>query len=128
MPRARFIDTYPNREFMALVEKIVSLNGPFLIPCTQAQAASMRGELYAWRRSAKANPEHALSLGVDADKLYQVAFRISDDGLTGLPSTMLQTPSLILSALNGEAPALTNPAKEALKRLQAMGIKPEDGQ
>lgn len=127
MPRTRSIETYPNREFWALCLRILESDEPFNVPCTRPQAASMRGELYAWRRACEASPQAAASLGIDTFRLRDVAFRVKDEGLEGISASLLQTPSLILAALGG-LPKVESPSEKALANLRAMGLGESDGQ
>ena len=121
MPRTRSLETYPNREFWALCQRILEAPVPFQVPCTRPQAASMRGELYAWRRAAEAQPTQAAGYGIDVFKLRNVAFRVNDRGLEGISASLLQTPSLILSAL-GMSPtqASLSPSEQALANLRKL--------
>jgi len=125
MPRTRSLETYPNQAFWALVQRIVA-ERTFLIPCTQAQAASMRGEIYAWRRACEAAPEAAARLGIDTGQLRLTAFRIGAEGMTGMLAADLQTPSLIASALGG-LPQQRTAAQQALDRLREAGLVAEGG-
>ena len=120
MPRTRSIETYPNQAFWALVQRIIA-ERTFLVPCTQPQAASMRGEIYAWRRACEATPEAAAYLGIDVAKLRLTAFRISAEGMLGMLSADLQTPSLIAGALGG-LPEQRTAAQSALDRLKEAGL------
>lgn len=119
MPRTRALITYANRQFIALVTKVIETGEPFLVPCSRPQAASLQGELYAWRRAAEKDPEEAVQLGVPTQRLRDIAFRVTDKGLEAIPANMLVGPSLIESALGGEAPGLESPAAKALRDLQA---------
>ena len=123
MPRTRSLETYPNQAFYALVLRILA-ERTFRVPCTKPQAASMRGEIYAWRRACAASPGAASLLGIDPAKLREVAFRIDDEGLLGILAADLQTPSLIASALGG-VPHVPSAAQAALERLRAAGLVEE---
>ena len=125
MARTKSIATYPNAAFYALVQRVLN-DRTFLVPCNASQAASMRGELYAWRRSCELAPDEARRIGVDPDKLRQVAFRISDAGMTGVLAEDLVTPKLIAGAL-GTIPPLPTAASQALARLRAAGVAPASG-
>jgi hypothetical protein len=122
MPRNRPIVTYPLPQFMALVTRILDGRGAVTIPCTPTQAASMRGELYAWRVACEQSPEEARSLGVPVERLREVAFRIRSLGLEVVHQSTLQTPALIEAAL-GTSPALVSPAQKALDRLRSLGAE-----
>ena len=117
MPRTRSLETYANRQFLALVKRTIALNAPVLIPCTRPQAASMRGEMHAWRRAAEGNPDSARHYGIDLDMLRQVALRITAEGMECIPQSLLVTPSLIENAL-GPMPGLISQATSALDRLR----------
>ncbi len=119
MPKTRSLVTYPNRQFIALVAKVLESGQPFTVPCSRAQAASLRGELYAWRRAAEEDRAEAAQLGVPVERLRDLAWRITDKGLETIPANMLVGPNLIEMALGGEAPALESPAAKALRDLQA---------
>lgn len=119
MPRARPIITYPVPQFVALFERVLGGAGNVVIPCTQTQAASMRGELYAFRVACEADPEAARALGIPVEQLRLVAFRIKAAGLEAIHQAQLMTPSLIEAAL-GTSPALVSPAQAALDRLRNM--------
>jgi len=129
MPRTRALVTYSNRQFIALCEKVLASGEPFTVPCSRAQAASLRGELYAWRRAAEADPSDALALGVPWERLRDLAWRITDAGLETIPANMLVGPNLIELALGGAVPPLESPAMKALKALQAnlAGEEPPSG-
>lgn len=125
MPRTRSLETYPNSAFWALIQRIIAeapATGQFTVPCTKAQAASMRGEIYAWRRACEAAPQRAQDLSINLEQLREVAFRISDEGLIGVLASSLQTPSLIAAALGGNAPPLKTAAQAALDRLREAGL------
>ena len=126
MPRTRPLDSYPNAEFWALVQR--ARHEPFLVPCTRPQAASMRGEIYAWRRAVERDPADAASFGIDAAVLRGMAWKITDQGLITMPHTQLQAPSLIAAALGGPVPPLRSAAEVSLERLRALGQgEPDDG-
>lgn len=126
MPRTRQLVTYPNREFYALILRVLSEDKPFLVQCSVTQAASTRGTIYAWRRACELAPDQAAAFGIDAYRLREVAFRIKPDGLEGVPANQLQTASLILSALGMVAfPPESSPAQKALETLREMGFQPE---
>lgn len=118
MPRAKQLETYPNNAFWAVVSRVLGTGKEFLIPCTKAQAASMRGELYAWRRACESAPEKAEQLGITPSQLRNVAYRISDTGMTALPAEQLQTAGLIAQALGGTVPQPTSAASAALENFR----------
>lgn len=127
MPRTRSLETYPNREFWALVQRILSQPDPFIVPCTRPQAASVRGELYAWRRACEAAPLQAAQYGIDSQQLREVAFRVKDEGLEGISASLLQNASLILSALGDIGAAPKSASQQALDNLRAMGLGEGNG-
>jgi hypothetical protein len=90
----------------------------------KTKAATLRGEIYAWRRAAEKAPLAAGQLGIDLNEIRRVAFRITDEGLEAIPETLLAGPAAIEAAL-GPVPPLTtaaSPAEVALQRLrQALG-------
>lgn len=102
MPRTKPLDAYPNAHYSALVAR-VSGGGTFTVPCTRPQAASLRGELYAWRRAAQAEPTEAAQLGINVQLLAAIGWRITDAGLETYHVAELQSAKLIEAAL-GQAP------------------------
>lgn len=126
MPRARSLETYPIAHYLGVFRRVVEGGGAFLIPCTRAQAAALRGEIYAFRRAAETNPQAAALAGVDLGLLRAVAFRIADTGLEAIPVAELWGPKLIEQALGQAPPAMEDPAKAALERLK--GMMPQEGQ
>jgi hypothetical protein len=125
MPRVRPLETYPYRQFMAVFTKVAASREPFLIPCTRPQAASLRGELYAFRRACEGQPGAAQAMGIELDTLRDVAFRIVADGLEACHQSALVGPSLIERALGAEAPPMKTAAQIALDKIKAMGIGAE---
>lgn len=123
MPRTRSLETYPNQAFWALIQRIIA-EGGFTVPCSRSQAASMRGEIYAWRRACEGGQERATQFGINVGKLREVAFRIDDTGLVGVLASELMTPSLITNALGGNLPALKSAAQQALDRMREAGLVP----
>lgn len=119
MPRNRDLLNYPNQQFIALVQRVLATSAPFTVPCTRTQAATMRGELFAWRRCCEADPVRALDIGCPVGDLRQVTFGISDTGLIAQLATSRPTPALIEAALGG-TPPLRDEAKEALERLRGI--------
>lgn len=118
MPRTRALETYPNRQFRALSLRVLETGLPFIVPCSRPQAASMRGELYAWRRACETSPGDAEMLQIPVGRLRELAFRVTDKGLEAIMADTLQTPSLIDSALGGTEPILSA-ADEALARMRS---------
>ena len=129
MARAKSITSYPNSAFYALVQRVLS-DRTFMVPCTKPQAASMRGELYAWRRACELAPAEAERIGIRLEDLRLVAFKVGDQGMTCILAEDLVTPRLIAGALGG-IPGLQSAASLALDRLRAAGLAPTgqgDGQ
>lgn len=120
MPRARPLDSYPSKYYIALFRKVIEEDKPFKVPCSRTQAASLRGELYSWRNAAESSRDEATSTGIDLTILRKVSMKIEDDGLVVLPTSHLMGPSLIIAALGGEPSDLETEAQAALKRLQSM--------
>lgn len=116
MPRARPLETYPLRQFVALYTKVAETRERVLIPCTVTQAASLRGDLYAFRRAAEKDRSKADELGVDVNLLRDVAFRIvQGQGLEAIHQSTLTGPSLIEAALGGDLPPIEGPAERSLR-------------
>lgn len=126
MPRTRPLETYPNREYWALCNRVLTDTRPFTVPCTRTQAASLRGELYAWRRACEGDPVGATLYQIDPGRLRELAWRITEAGLETVLSSTLPGPSLIRAAL-GELPPGVSPASVALANLLALGVDPERG-
>lgn len=122
MPRAKPIEAYPLPSFMGLYTRIATTRESLIIPCTPPQAASMRGELYAFRRACEMSPAAAQSLGVDVAILREVSFRVKPEGLEACHQSTLTTPSLINAALGGAVAPIKTPAQKALEALQALGV------
>lgn len=122
MPRTKPLDAYPNAHYSALIAKVAD-GGLFTVPCTRPQAASLRGELYAWRRACQAAPDEAADLGVNVALLAAIGWRITDAGLETYHVAELQSAKLITAALGGEPLAQPTGAAAALqglmKRLEA---------
>lgn len=121
MARTRPLETYPNRYLMAALRK--GLSSPFLVPCTQTEAASLRGEFNAWRRAVEQEPEAALAHGLTREEITsmrEVTFKVKPTGLEICPLNHLPSVRLIEAAL-GPLPAAVapDPAAEALARLKA---------
>jgi hypothetical protein len=123
MPRQRPLATYPLQQYLALFAKVATTREAVLIPCTPPQAASLRGELYAFRRAAEHAPGEAEALGINLQHLREVAFRLPKEGtgLEALHQSALVGPKLIEAALGGTAPVET-PAQASLRRLREMGL------
>lgn len=120
MARNRPFDTYPNEVYWALVQRVLETGEPFTVPCSRTQAASMRGELYAWRRACETDIGLATQYGVNVDKLRTVTWRIVEGGLQCCLTSSLPGPSLIAQALGAAAPTDTRtPAQRALDALRA---------
>ena len=130
MARTRPLETYPTRFLLAAIRKAASK--PFHIPCTQTEAASLRGEFNAWRRAVEAEPEQARDLGISAEEarsFRDLTFRVKPTGLEICPINELPSVRLIEAALGGEVPPIVeapNPAAEALRRLQAGLAQPPE--
>jgi hypothetical protein len=130
MPRERTLVAYHNAHYMALVRQTLARRQPILVKLpNQAAAATMRGELYAWRRVAEKNPVAAEKLGVDLELLRQVAFRIKPEGLECLPTSFLPGPGAIEAALGQAVEAALAPEGQALEELKKkLGLgAPQDG-
>lgn len=127
MARARPLDTYPLPQFVALYLRVATNREVITIPCTPTQAATMRGELYAFRRAAESNPQAARDLGIPLEYLRDVAFRIKPEGLEALHQSQMQTPRLIEMALGleGGAVKVKTGAELALERLKSLGFTPQ---
>lgn len=117
MSRPKPLLAYPNRQFVALVQKVIETDDIFVVPCTRAQAASIRGELYAWRIAAESNPREAEALGVPIRELREISVKITSQGLEIIPARMVQNASLIEAALGNRVPPLETPAAVALRNL-----------
>lgn len=128
MTRARPLLTYHHQQYMALVNKVLNENTAFLAPCTATQAASLRGELYAWRRACELAPSEARALGVEPEKLRLIGWRIKPGGLETCLAADFDGPRIIEQALGGNLPDLASPAAQALAALQAnLGKEPSNG-
>lgn len=129
MPRKESLDGYPNREFAALVGRVVE-GEEISVPCTRTTAMSLRSQFYAWRRTCEALPEEAARLGVDWTKLRAVACTLSDEALRFVPAGTLPIPALLRKVLGEEgiAPAPSTDAEASLARLQEMLRKGGDGE
>ena len=126
MSRTRPLASYPSAHYLALFQR-----APITVPATKTQAASLRGEIYAWRRACEREPGEAALLGVDVNALRDITLRIGETGLEVLPLSALPSIGLIEAAL-GVKPTRTDPAVEALARMQAAlrtepTITPEGG-
>lgn len=119
MTKARPLSTYPNAHYLALIARVRESGAPFLVPCTPPQAASLRGELYAWRRACLARPDEAQAEGIDPDILATITWRIRPDGLETTPVAALPGPALIEQALGHPPETAEAKAAEALARLRA---------
>jgi hypothetical protein len=120
MTRRRPLITYHNADYWALVARVLASGERFTIPCTRAQAASLRGELYAWRVACEKAPAEARDLGIDPDRLREVAWTIDGTGLITLPVGELVGPSLIRAALRSDPDTPASKAAEALANLKGM--------
>lgn len=101
MPRTRPFDSYPTQTYWALAARVLDSQAPFTVPCSKTQAASLRGELFAWRRACMEDPGLAQAAGIDLARLRQVTWRITAEGLQSLLITTLPGPALITAALGG---------------------------
>jgi len=88
---------------------------------SKSKAATLRGEIYAWRRTAEKEPPTAIALGIDLNLIRRVALRIGDEGLEVVPESSLAGPAAIVAALGPIAPLtpLPTPADASLERLKA---------
>lgn len=124
MPRTKPLDAYPNTHYLALVAKVAD-GGTFVVGCTRPQAASLRGELYAWRRACQADPAAAAQLGINVALLDAIGWRIKDEGLETYHVATLQSAKLIERALGGlPDPEVSSPAKALAGVLARLG-KPD---
>lgn len=117
MPRERQLASYANDHYMQLIRAVVRDGQSVLVKLTQGQAATLRGEIYAWRRVAEKSPIDAVQRGIDIDMIRRVAFRIGPDGLRAIPQSELTGPSAIEAAI-GEIEQTLTPANQALNRLK----------
>jgi hypothetical protein len=117
MPRARTLSAYATDHYCALVRRVISTGAPVLVRMSKPNAATLRGEIYAWRRAAESAPVEAQTRGIDLQQIRAVSFRIVDEGLEALPVGMLTGPSAIAAAL-GEIERTLSPADAALKSLR----------
>ena len=124
MARSRPLESYPLRQFVALFTRVATQREILLVPCSPAQAATMRGELYAFRRQCEKNVAEATDLGIPVELLRDVSFRIQPAGLEALHQSQMQTPALIEAAL-GASPNVKTGAELALERLRALGVTPD---
>jgi hypothetical protein len=120
MTRRRPLITYHNADYWALVTRVLASGERFTIPCTRAQAASLRGELYAWRVACEKAPAEARDLGIDPDRLREVAWTIDGTGLITLPVGELVGPGLIRAALGTDPDTPASKAAAALANLKGM--------
>lgn len=121
MPRTRPFDSYPTRSYLALVRKVADSGQSFTVPCSRTQAASMRGELFAWRRACEAEQGLARAAGVDLAQLRTVTWRVTNQGLECLFTTSLPGPKLIEDALGLQPEQETrNAAQRALDSLRGL--------
>lgn len=124
MPRTQPLDNYPIGHYNALVKRALDDNAPFLVPCSPAQAASIRGSLHAWRRACEADKARAAEAGVDVDRLRAWAVRIVAKGLEVIPASMLVGPGLIEAALGRKVDPVVDEARAkaeaSLKALMAL--------
>jgi hypothetical protein len=123
MPKARPLTGYPVEAFKALFTRARS--EPVLVPLTKPQALTLRGELYAFRRAARADQGEAARWGVDLDGMEQVAFRVVEEGLQAYPMEQSAAALAIVQALGQPLPtAQPRPAEDeaaaSLARLRAM--------
>lgn len=119
MARLRPLDSYPNAQFAALVKRVLETQAPVLIPASPAQAASLRGEIYAWRRAIEREPQAAFALGLPTvAEGREVAYRITKEGMEVVLASTLVNPQLIEAVLGPVTPGPT-PAELALARLRA---------
>lgn len=82
MPKTRLITDYPYETYGRLLMTIARTKEAQTIPAaTGALAASLRGDLYAFRRAVEGNRTRALSLGIDPELLARVKIKIVQEGV-----------------------------------------------
>lgn len=132
MPRTRNLETYANRQYLALIQAMLSrrANGDDsgqLVPCSRTQASSLRGEMYAWRRACESTHEQAATYGIDSFALREFALQVTNEGLLCVHQSTLVGPALIEAAL-GKLPPASSPSADAFAKLQAaLGTGGQDG-
>jgi hypothetical protein len=127
MARLRPLDSYPNAQFSALVRRVLEAQAPVMIPASPAQAASLRGEIYAWRRAIERSPQEAFALNLPTvAEGREVAYRITGEGMEAVLASTLVNPQLIEAVLGPTALGPT-PAEKALAALRA-GLASAEGE
>lgn len=117
MPKARPLTAYPISRYWAVFSR--GARAPLAIPLTGKEAATLRADLYAFRRAAEAAPDLAAQYGVDVSVLRQVTLTISSEGLVAHP--LVESPIIRkLDEVLGNLPETTSPAKEAEAALQRL--------
>jgi hypothetical protein len=114
------LTAYPLAQFEALFARVVETGESLLIPCTPTQAASLRGELYAYRSACQADPSGAERLGIRGINHYAVALRTTPHGLEVLLASALPGPALIEAALGGPVKPVLGAAARSLQALRAL--------
>ena len=80
MPRSRSLSAYPLPTLVALIDK--ARVEAVVVPTADAKAsASLRHNLYAFRRAAEADPQGATAAGVDLETLRDIYIQIVPEGL-----------------------------------------------
>lgn len=99
MPRERQFDTYPHGHYLALITAALEQPGGVMVPCSQREAMSLRGEVYAWRRVCEKHPEEAAAYGIQVPVIREVSLQVKPEGLLAMRMTDLRGPKLIEAAL-----------------------------
>lgn len=82
MPKTRSLIDYPTDDYGPAFMVVANTKVALAIPCPDGkQAASLRGDLYAFKRACGANIVKARLLGIDADAIQKVKIRINTEGL-----------------------------------------------
>jgi hypothetical protein len=125
MPRSRPLTGYPLAAFRALFTQ--ARRAPVTIPLERVKALTLRGELYAFRRAAQADPHEAARWGLVVDDMLQVALRVVPDGLEVYPLETSNAAIAIMAALGAgplpkaePKPSEAQEAADSLARLRAL--------
>ena len=82
MPKTRTLTDYPYEAFGRLLMMVANTREAQTLPCpTGMEAASIRGDLYAFRRAARGNITKALHYGIDPDLIERVKIKVVPEGL-----------------------------------------------